>query len=317
MITTATQRIDVAKLLKRIGVRPPYFAIHDITFEPSGMLSACVPVQHYMEHEAGGISAAEAGRHLAILGLCSIALQRVEGTKHYYLAQRAHLTRHAAADVESVDGFRGLAWPIAIEKHHAVARTQMFIDSQHVLYDVTVQYAVVGERVFERMFRQYRQRAMIVREGDANPYARTLPLRDVTITGKRLTAFLRVESSGQCPGHFPHYPAIPVAILMQALSQAAAQLIQAMFGYSNFSYVISDADIRAEALAFLHEKVELIVDYLHGMDDLHILRCSAMTDSQKEVGHVELTVEQRFWSESGKVRSTGSDKGRYHLALKT
>ncbi len=75
MLTTATQHINVEALWERIAIRPPYFALYDLNLDPSGVLSAQVPVQHRMEQEIGCISAAEVGRHLAVLGLSSIALQ--------------------------------------------------------------------------------------------------------------------------------------------------------------------------------------------------------------------------------------------------
>ena len=293
MITTTSKNISVEKLWERIAIRPPYFAIEGISLDPSGVLSAHVPVQHRMEQEDGPISAAEVGRHLAILGLCSIALQWKDPKKHYYLAQRAHLTRRGlVSELVNKASLLGLAWPIVINKRNATARTQLLAGNQTVLYDLTVRYAVVGARLFERMFSRYRLQDISLDAGDFNPYTRALPLKNVTISGRRLTALLQVESARQCIGHFPNYPAIPVAILMQALGRASARLIQEVHGFSDFSYMISDAEVRAENLAFAHEDVELVVDYLHGMDDIHVLSCTATTSSRQEVGQVELTVQQ-------------------------
>ncbi|MCA9471687.1 MAG: hypothetical protein MRJ96_12265 [Nitrospirales bacterium] len=290
---TAVEFVQLEKLWSRIAIRPPYFAFAQLMLDPSGVLSARVPVQHRFSLEAGAISAAEIGRHLAILGLCSVALQQGTDQKHYYLAQQAHLIRRGPIQTFlTSEHFFGKAWPLAIDHRTALARTQLWDEHQEtVLYDLTVRYATVGERLFERLFQGYRQQESGEPSRVFNPYTQSLPLKNVQIAGRRLTAVLGIESPQQCAGHFPFYPAIPVAILMQALAEAAGRLTQAQLGLPVFSYVVSDAEVCAKNLAFADEGIDLIAEYLHRMDHAHVLHCRANTQSGKDVGQLEVTLE--------------------------
>lgn len=88
-----TKRIDLCTLFERIKIRSPYFALEDLTLDENNILSAVIPVQHSLEMEIAPIVAAEAGRHLAILGTCSAGLSNVNSGRHYYLAHKAELKR--------------------------------------------------------------------------------------------------------------------------------------------------------------------------------------------------------------------------------
>ena len=301
MAILTTKPIDSDILWSRIAIRPPYFALDDLGLESDGTVSARIPVQQPIGQEQGQIAAAEVGRHLAILGVCAIALRQEKSKRHYYLAQQAHLTRHGSRPPHDSHGVLwGAAKPEHIDRRTAKASTQLLIEGHKVLYDLTVQYVLVPERLFERLFES--QRISIVKVEDGyNPYTHTIPLVDVKISGTQLTGSLCVDSPDRCAGHFPEFPAIPVAILMQALCNASSILMQEILGWERIVYTVTEAEVRAQNLAFANELINIEVKHIRGDGDIHVLRCVARTNPNHEVGHMELTIHVRCDETSGEA----------------
>ena len=94
--------IDNNYILERIGVQPPYYALNDLELdEENGIMSAKVPVEQSSEMERSPITAAESGRHLAILGCCLMGVINTEGGKFYYLANSAVYEAHLSTETTS------------------------------------------------------------------------------------------------------------------------------------------------------------------------------------------------------------------------
>ncbi|MGB0908974.1 MAG: hypothetical protein ACPGYT_01315 [Nitrospirales bacterium] len=291
MAILTTKPIDSDILWSRIAIRPPYFALDDLGLESDGTVSARIPVQQPIGQEHGQIAAAEVGRHLAILGVCAIALQQEDSNRRYYLAQKAHLAKHTQGLPCLNHGvLLGSAKPEYIDRRTAKANTQLLLAGNEVLYDLTVEYALVPERLFARLFGNQRIPMMVRGEDGINPYSHSIPLVDVNISGTQLTGSLSVDSPDRCAGHFPEFPAIPVAILMQALCNASSILMQQILGVERLLYTVTEAQVRAANLAFADELISIEVEHIHRNGELHVLNCTARTKPDREVGYMELTI---------------------------
>ncbi len=293
MALLSPKPIDTEILWSRIAIRPPYFALDDLVAESDGTVSARIPVQQPLGQEHGQIAAAEVGRHLAILGVCAIALGQESSTRHYYLAQRAHLIRKGPRDSQnSRRGLRGVAKSELLDRRTATASTQLLSEGDEVMYDLNVQYTLVPERLFARLFGNQRH-AFVNTDNGYNPYSLSIPLVDVSLTNTQLTGLLCVDSPDRCAGHFPEFPAIPVAILMQVLCNASSILMQEILGCDQIQYTVAEAQVRAQNLAFADETITIEVTHIGQDGDIHILRCLAWTKPEHEVGHMELTIHVR------------------------
>ena len=69
--------LSEAEIFERIDVLPPYFALTDIQLHPDASISAVAAIEQPLGAENGPVSAAEAGRHLAICGSIAAAYESV------------------------------------------------------------------------------------------------------------------------------------------------------------------------------------------------------------------------------------------------
>src|SRR5690606_7878899 len=135
------------------------------------------------------ISAAEAGRHLAILGSCAAARLRPEDEQHFYLAQQAVLTRLHPGPLPRAGGLlSGEATATFTGRRAARARCTLSSAEGRPLFALEVTYAVLAAPLFHRLHADARvelRRADRPRLGAdvidlaamrRNPFALPLPL---------------------------------------------------------------------------------------------------------------------------------------------
>ncbi|ETR69153.1 MAG: hypothetical protein OMM_09852 [Candidatus Magnetoglobus multicellularis str. Araruama] len=107
------------KLTKHIKVSPPYYALKNVQLlkNNTAYFSAEIPVEYPAGNECGSITAAEIGRHLAILGSCSLSQSNPIKEKHYYIANKATLNCLCKEKVISKNSeFIGEAKTLSINK---------------------------------------------------------------------------------------------------------------------------------------------------------------------------------------------------------
>ena len=80
----------IKEIINDIDVTYPYYSLRNLQLKGSDIL-ATIQAEQPMENEAGTISAAEVGRHLAILGSCALAKDNKPKNKNYFLAYEAQL----------------------------------------------------------------------------------------------------------------------------------------------------------------------------------------------------------------------------------
>lgn len=190
----------------RICVTPPYFALRNLTSDRPGVASADVPVQSPTGRQVTRINVAEAGRHLAILGLCAAAGTHPSSDRHYYLAHRGVGRMYPPVDVAG--GLTGTATARMVGRRRAVAETVLHDAEGNLVARLDLEYLVLQVPVFRRLMG--RPGAPDATE-PANPYSAPAPLSDVAVHAGTATAKLAVEAE-MCRGHFDGYPALPVSV---------------------------------------------------------------------------------------------------------
>lgn len=208
----------------RICVTTPYYALDDLTSPAPGLATATVPVQTPTGRQATVINIAEAGRHLAILGLCAAATTSPGGGRHYYLAHRGVGRMYPPAGNRST--LHGSASARMAGHNRAVAETELRDTEGNLVARLDLEYLVMSAPVFRRLMGP--AAASDATEPD-NPYSAAAPLTDVDADARSATAKLAVEAH-MCRGHFDGFPALPVSVAGYATFALFDHVLEAAAG---------------------------------------------------------------------------------------
>jgi len=262
--------LDVEDL---VCVSRPYFALRDLRRIAPGRVVATVPVESATGRQAAVMGIGEAGRHLAILGLCAAStINRTPG-RFAYLARSARVewlagptlapqqaplighakavfatSRRATADVRLTDSFTG----------EIVAR-------------MSVAYDVLAHRLLTRVLGEARPAAA----PRTNPYSEPIPLqrfRHDTATGT-VSADLPVTAA-LCPGHFDDHPVLPVAVAATAMTSLVDRGLSELYPHAR--WLAGPLTLQADGFARAGETVTFTATPTRGMN----YRCVARTDAQ-------------------------------------
>lgn len=293
-----------ADALERISVSAPYFDLSDLVVDDGGTVRALVPLRPPTQPEEGLIAATEVARHLAILGSCALALQHVDGDRHHYLATKAHFLRtanfttaDASGDVDDrvppghlVAEASG-AWA---DRRSARALAKLYGPHGRLSHVLDVHYTVMAPRIFKRVMPAIDQKAV---RGDAAGVGRSDVLAggreerfDVSVAdGRRVAVDCGPVPLDMCAGHFPDYPAAPVALVMGRLARAAGVAMNRHLGFGELSYTIDEARVVATRLARVGQRLTLDARYERPVGGGHLLVGSARADGEV-VGDMVLTL---------------------------
>jgi len=212
-----TGPLDRAHLLSRICVRPPYFALQNLHADGTTFWATAAAEQPLTD-EIGPMQACEISRHGAICGLCVVALSFGDDERRYYLAQDAKYTGFVnAALYGSVVSFE--ARLLERNKRQAVAEITVTAGG-HALAHLTVTYTILQESSFKRLFRSRYSPTFSDFQWSRMPDP---PVGEFGVQGKTLSMTLKSVPEEACAGHFEHYPAMPVAVLMGQLGLVAGR----------------------------------------------------------------------------------------------
>jgi hypothetical protein len=288
IVTEGTTPVSDDELFARIEVCPPYFALRDVRRGDDGSMSAIVRPRQSLANEAGPISAAETGRHLAILGSCAAAFVNPSDSRHFYLAYDAELRRaRTRVEVDYAGEMVVRARAQFVDASTALAVADLRTEDDRTIYTLVVFYLVVPENDFRALFAAHAQPDAPL-EGRPDPYKDVIGLDDVSVWDTRLHGSLGRIDPYRCAGHFPGLPAMPVAFLMSNVVAAAARLLGHVLSREQFSFVIREASLRAENLAFTGERVDIHVEYQRFASGTHWLHCAAIAEGTKSVGQVHV-----------------------------
>jgi len=166
--STIARRILAPKeIFERIEIRDPYYALDDVTLYSNGMVTAKIPVEQPLGMEIPPITAAEAARHLAILGSCAIALTaNFDKEKHFYLALKGDMKRIIYKEMlKKPDYLYGVATVQAIDKRKALVTTELMTTKDEVIYKMDVEYYILTGRLFARQYQMFQQDLILYSQG--------------------------------------------------------------------------------------------------------------------------------------------------------
>lgn len=263
-----------------VAVRPPYFALDDISISPCS-ITAQVRPSHPMRREQGPIAAAEAGRHLAIAGAVAAATKNNAIGKHFYLARQAVIQKAANPGVvlKKADLLQITATSPGVSKRRASATatiSQTEEGKAQELYTPSVDYDVLSQGLFKRLVGHAPQ-CGLNSLSHVDVLAMDLPISNGQ--DGQLGARILVQPH-HCIGHFQEFPALPVAKLMHLLSNLAAENLAAVLDRPAVHMNVERAVVSAERLAPAGDLVDLSSRYL-GLeaDGTHKFACEARLDA--------------------------------------
>lgn len=212
-----TDQFDLTDLLRRICVRPPYFALRDLRSEGERFW-ATASAERAPTNEVGPMQACEISRHAAICGLCTVALSFPDDDRRYYLAQDATYVGFAnTAPYGSDVSFEARM----IEKNKRQATAEIVVTAGHTeLAHLRVTYTILNEPSFKRLFRSKYSETFTGLERDRMPDP---PTGEFSLNDQTTSLVLASVPEEACAGHFEHYPAMPVAVLMGQLGIVAGR----------------------------------------------------------------------------------------------
>jgi hypothetical protein len=292
-VVAGTRTLSDDELFSRIEVCPPYFALTDLRRADDGLVHARVGSRQSLGDEAGPVSAAESGRHLAILGSCAAAFANPAEGRHFYLAFDAEV-RRARTRVEADYAGELVARARAhfVDPSTALAVTELQTEDGRTIYTIVVFFLVVAEPDFRGLFAPHaRDDAPL--DGRPDPFADVIGLRDTSVWDTRLHGTLGRIDPYRCAGHFPGLPAMPVAFLMSNVAAGVSRLLHHVLEREQVRFVIREASVRAENLAFAGERVDIHVEYQRFASGTHWLHCAAIAEGTKSVGQVHVKCRVR------------------------
>lgn len=279
-----------------ICVTKPYYSLENPEQISDTEIQCEVNVENLNSGEATIISAAEAGRHLAILGSCILALNNPVESRHYYLATKAYIKRvedpKNVLRPENARPVRLFAQARILDytNRNALVNAELFTFQKHLVYELKVSYQIMKKELFQKFFKKH-----VVPElshSEINPYSETPNIKNIRLKGKTLDGYLGKISEEQCLGHFDHYPAFPIAILCAALAKTGGIHLKKILNTDHLTYSTKNADIKAHKLAFAGEEVFVHSTLLDIVDDEYHFNVKAVNHLSEDIGEIDLTLEK-------------------------
>ena len=274
----ATPIVPLPSLLERICVRPPYFALSDISLSGRYLrTSAVAEAPPFLERAP--MTSAELGRHAAIAGSCHAALSQKDDKRRFYLANHAtcHYTASDAPYGTPVD----FTTEVLSLTRRALQVRAWALAAERPLAEFTLSYTVLTEPTFYRLFQQRRLPTF----EQVNPYRRLLQVaceRGPDWAEQEIPS-LPAEA---CAGHFESYPALPVAVLMGQLSYLASQIIAS----EPRPFRVVKGVVEADTLLWAHNPVRFRAERVGSDAALRRYRCAAFSHDA-EVAGMDLWLE--------------------------
>jgi NADPH:quinone reductase-like Zn-dependent oxidoreductase/malonyl CoA-acyl carrier protein transacylase/NADP-dependent 3-hydroxy acid dehydrogenase YdfG/acyl carrier protein len=215
-----------AHLLGRICVTPPYFDLHALRAEGEWLHAEARPTR--LPGQAGSLSAAEAARHLAILGSCVLREAMPEEGQIYFPVKEAVLLPGGLVSSGGAETVRMQARvkEMRLADSIAVAATEAFDEEGTRLCAFDITYHVIPAASFRALFAEHAR--PILPGAPASPYEAHTPLPLAPVGAGGWQSCLPAVRPEDCAGHFDGFPALPVSIMarhaLDAVFAAAADL---------------------------------------------------------------------------------------------
>lgn len=285
------ESLNANYILERIEVQPPYFALKDFKLDKStNTISAVVPIEQFSEMECSPITAAESGRHLAILGSCILSTMNPESGRFFYLANSAVYESTLLSEKIETKQLIGIASGNFTKRREAKAKAQLMTIDKKLLCNLNVNYHVIPEKIFQRLFAKHKKPSIKCAEG-FNPYKNIPGFTTLQISEnkKNLNTTLNNLLPENCLGHFPMFPSVPIAILSHYLISTSGLLLKKIINKPNLKYHVKKVSLFAPNLCFVGESLSLQISFIKDENNTYTFQGIANADTNKPVG--EMTID--------------------------
>jgi len=203
------------KLWARTCIRAPYLALESVAWTGGKFSAVAQSELPRSKYEPGPMRAAELFRHGANAGLCALAMSQADSARRHYLVSEARYygcynrVKHGSAVLF-------VARPESLGTRTARSTIRASdLASGAPLMDLSVNYLVLTESTFERLYRDQFQ-----------PTEQGQPLS--LPAAKRIALGIRELSQvspSLCSGHFHGFPVLPVSSALWELCDASSELL--------------------------------------------------------------------------------------------
>lgn len=245
-------------LVELIEVTEPYLALKNIKIDNQSV-TASVTKELIDINETEGLTLAEAGRHIAILGSLATAHINPIKSKHYYLASAATIDRITDRAIKDINYHLRME-VVQFNRKKAIAKGYLSTTTGEIIYKGTITYSILPCELFERMFKNCKQETN--KEFLPNPYIKSVELFTMKLDKNRSSATLGDIDEDNCLGHFDNYPALPVAQISQSLMTLAGKHHQLRNEIHDTRYCVKRVEMKAERFVFAGETLDIDSTYI-------------------------------------------------------
>lgn len=277
------------EIFKLIDVHDPYYALKDVRADEDNFITARIDVEQPLGNEILPIGVSETCRHLAILGSVCCAFTNPVKQKHYYLAYSGNYKRTIEKGYGTGGELIANAECISFNKRKATVKACLLDEQNQLICGIEVSYHVIPQAIFERLYYNFYKAAPDF--GMKNPYLKKNQFFDLQFSDSSATATLGKIKDDFCTGHFPHFPAMPVAILMSSLLDLATIYIHHVTGDRSLKMAVSELTLLADNLGFSGEEVIVHVSQEASLNNRFRLRCTATLTDDKSIGDITAIIE--------------------------
>lgn len=242
-----------------IMTKSPYNILTNLKIDPLGNITADVKNEYHYPEEGGPIGAAEFGRHIGVLGSIQLAKDYNFGSQYFFLVTNASLNRRVDRVYEE-DEFQVTTSTLNLDKRKGKIFGQLKDTAGNVVFDGTLEYVVLKPEFFFRVYDNYFTDKII--QNTVSPYINRKALSHIKIDNHQASALYGKIQPCECEGHFDNYPALPIAILGNLLSQLGIRLFKHYSTQKFNKIIVSNATIQAYKLAFHGDDVTIQAEIL-------------------------------------------------------
>lgn len=282
------KKVEISEVLKKICVSPPYFAFQEI-YRYDSFLIAPINPQQVIEFESTPMSSAEAGRHLAILGSCSLAIDEVE--KNYYLAHKA--LKKIGSDFKDTEKLYVVAYPNLSQNEKgstSSAYTALVNQKGDIIFEMDILFQKVSVRLFNRIFKEHLRETQSI---DYNPYEKVVRLVNITENNYGIKAELPLMSDSECSGHFDGAPMLPVGTMSYIITNHIGTFLRKVDGQENARYSLLSADLELFEPTNIRKREFVEINYGGKTDNVHNISWVVRGESGKERNRMQLFFTQK------------------------
>lgn len=291
-IIKESETVDVNKIKEKIYVDRPYFAFNKI-YKYKDILIAPIKSQQQTYFESTPICSAEASRHLAILGSCSLSIN--EDKAHYYMANRAR--KRASHGIRKISYSNQpkllyvLAKKYCSDKREASAVTSLVGASGDEIFNFQVNYVKLSEHLFAKIFGKHLQ---TTKQHSFNPYCEPLNFQDIKINGSVLHGTLPVVNPVYCAGHFEGAPILPVGMLAYMAINSLGYFLDHITDNPALKYYLKSADMDVFSPTYIKETADLKVSYVGGQNNEYHFIWKMQNRNEKKLNSMDIVFVKHY-----------------------